>query len=81
MVSGLIIAFEKPVNVGDIVEVNGKLGTMKSIGFRSSAMNSTMAPASVIPNSDLLSHHVVNWTMGNNRRRLNLSISGAYGTN
>lgn len=80
LVSGLIIAFEKPVNVGDIVEVNGKLGTMKSIGFRSSVMTLVDGACLVIPNSDLLSNHVVNWTMANNRRRINLAVSVAYGS-
>ncbi|WP_276483700.1 mechanosensitive ion channel family protein [Paraflavitalea pollutisoli] len=81
LVSGLIIAFEKPVNVGDIIEVNGKLGTMKSIGFRSSVVNLVEGACLVVPNGDLLSNHLVNWTMANNRRRLNVVISVPYGTN
>ena len=80
LVSGLIIAFEKPVNAGDIIEVNGKLGTMKSIGFRSSVVNLVDGAALIVPNSDLLSNHLVNWTMGKNRRRLNVLISVAYGS-
>ncbi|KIC94203.1 hypothetical protein OI18_13445 [Flavihumibacter solisilvae] len=80
LVSGLIIAFEKPVNVGDIVEVNGKMGTMKSIGFRSSIINLTEGASFIIPNSDLLTNHLINWTMGNNRRRINVAISVNYGT-
>jgi len=81
LVSGLIIAFEKPVNVGDIIEVNGHLGTMKSIGFRSSVVTLIDGACLIVPNGDLLSHHLVNWTMGNNKRRLNIVISVAYGTN
>lgn len=81
LVSGLIIAFEKPVNVGDFIEVNGKLGTMKAIGFRSSVVNLVDGACLIIPNGDLLSHHLVNWTMGNNRRRVNVVVSVAYGTN
>jgi small-conductance mechanosensitive channel len=80
LVSGLIIAFEKPVNVGDIVEVNGKMGTMKSIGFRSSIINLTEGASFIIPNSDLLTNHLINWTMGKNRRRINVGISVNYGT-
>jgi len=80
LVSGLIIAFEKPVNVGDIIEVNGRSGTMKSIGFRSSVVSLNDGPCLIIPNGDLLSHHLVNWTMGNNKRQLNVVISVAYGT-
>lgn len=80
LVSGLIIAFEKPVNVGDIIEVDGKTGTMKSIGFRSSVVVTSDGSSLVIPNGDLLSQHLINWTMSKNRKRLNLLIGVAYGT-
>ncbi|KYP16536.1 mechanosensitive ion channel domain-containing protein [Flavihumibacter sp. CACIAM 22H1] len=80
LVSGLIIAFEKPVNVGDIIEVDGKSGTMKSIGFRSSVVVTADGSSLIIPNGDLLSQHLVNWTMSRNRKRLNLVIGVAYGT-
>jgi small-conductance mechanosensitive channel len=80
LVSGLIIAFEKPVNVGDIIEVDGKTGTMKSIGFRSSVVVTADGSSLVIPNGDLLSQHLINWTMSKNRRRFNLLIGVAYGT-
>jgi small-conductance mechanosensitive channel len=78
LVSGLIIAFEKPVNVGDIIEVNGNLGTMQSIGFRSCVVKLIDGPSLIVPNSDLLSQHLVNWTMGHNHRRLNIVVSVAY---
>jgi small-conductance mechanosensitive channel len=81
LVSGLIIAFEKPVNVGDIIEVDGKSGTMKSIGFRSSVVVTSDGSSLIIPNGDLLSQHLVNWTMSKNRKRINLVIGVAYGTN
>lgn len=78
LVSGLIIAFEKPVNVGDIIELNESLGVMKSIGFRSSIVNMIDGPSLIVPNSDLLNQKLVNWTMGRNKRRLNVVVSVAY---
>lgn len=78
LVSGLIIAFEKPVNVGDIIEINGKTGTMKSIGFRSSSVNLSDGGCLIIPNSDLLSHQLLNWTANNNKRQMNLVVRVAY---
>jgi len=80
LVSGLIIAFEKPVNVGDIVEIAGQSGTMKSIGFRSSIISTWDGADVVIPNGDLLNQHLVNWTMGNTMRRVDIIVGVAYGT-
>ncbi|WP_114790601.1 mechanosensitive ion channel [Niabella yanshanensis] len=80
LVSGLIISFEKPVNVGDIVEIRGRTGTMKSIGFRSSIMTTSDGAEVVIPNGDLLNEHLVNWTLNDATRRVDIMISVAYGT-
>ncbi|RPD38204.1 mechanosensitive ion channel family protein [Chitinophaga barathri] len=81
LVSGLIIAFEKPVNVGDIIEINGKSATMKSIGFRSSIVVSVDGACIIIPNGELLSQHLVNWSMNKNIKRVELDVGVAYGTN
>lgn len=81
LVSGLIIAFEKPVNVGDIIEINGKVATMKSIGFRSSVVTSIDGACIVIPNGELLNQNLVNWTMNKNIKRVELDVGVAYGTN
>jgi len=78
LVSGLIIAFEKPVNVGDIIEVNNKPGVMKSIGFRSSVVTLADGACLIIPNGDLLSQHLVNWSIGRNNKRLILNVGVAY---
>ena len=80
LVSGLIIAFEKPVNLNDIIEVGNKMGTMKSIGIRSSVITTWDGADVIIPNGDLLNQHLVNWTMGNNRRRYEIDLGVAYGT-
>jgi small-conductance mechanosensitive channel len=80
LVSGLIIAFEKPINVGDIVEITGQVGKMKSIGIRSSVVTTWDGADVIIPNGDLLNQHLVNWTLGNSRRRFVLQLGVAYGT-
>jgi potassium-dependent mechanosensitive channel len=80
LVSGLIIAFEKPVNVGDMIEVDNKTGYMKLIGFRSSVVNMTDGSTVIIPNGDLLKDHLVNWTVGRKTKRLELEVDVAYGT-
>ncbi|RZK78269.1 MAG: mechanosensitive ion channel [Pedobacter sp.] len=78
LVSGLIIAFEKPVNVGDVVEVDGQAGTVKSIGFRSSVIATWDGADVVMPNGDLLNSHLKNWSLGGGRKRMNLAIGIAY---
>ena len=80
LVSGLIIAFEKPVNVGDIVEIDGKPGVMKSIGFRSSTIVMVDGAQVVIPNGDLLNSRLINWSAGQGNRRVELLVGVAYGT-
>lgn len=80
LVSGLIIAFEKPVNVGDFVEVSGQAGLVKTIGFRSSTIALADGACLVIPNGDLLSQHLVNWSMAKNTRRVHVGVGVAYGS-
>jgi potassium-dependent mechanosensitive channel len=81
LISGLILAFEKPIEVDDIVEIGQKNGKMKSIGLRSSVVTTWDGADVIIPNGDLLGSHLVNWTMGNNRRRSEIQVGVAYGTN
>ena len=78
LVSGLIIAFEKPVNVGDVVEIGGQGGTMKSIGFRSSVISTWDGADLIMPNGDLLSAHLTNWTLGGSHKRVSVLIGIAY---
>jgi potassium efflux system protein len=79
LVSGLILAFEKPVQIGDIIEIDKQSGTIKEIGIRSSKIATSDGAEVIIPNGDLISHHVTNWTLSNNNRRVELIVSVAYG--
>lgn len=79
LVSGLILAFERPVQIGDIIEVDNRSGTIKEIGIRASKIATADGAEVIVPNGDLISHHVINWTLSNNNRRVELLISVAYG--
>lgn len=81
LVSGLILAFEKPVQIGDIIEVDSRSGTIMEIGIRSSKIATSDGAEVIIPNGDLISHHVINWTLSNTNRRIELVIGVAYGSN
>ncbi len=79
LVSGLILAFEKPINIGDVIEVDGHTGTMKEIGIRSSKVVTGDGSEVIIPNGDFISHQVVNWTLSNSNRQIDLRVITAYG--
>ncbi|MDQ1089194.1 potassium efflux system protein [Siphonobacter sp. SORGH_AS 1065] len=64
-VSGIILIFEKPFSIGDYVELADKKGKVKDIGIRSSIMLTPQGSEVVIPNGDLLSGRLVNWTGDN----------------
>src|SRR5678810_1206209 len=81
LVSGLIISFEKPVSVGDIIEIGGQSGTIKSIGFRSCILSTPVGSDVVIPNGELLNQHLINWTHDNSFRRVDIPLGVAYDTN
>jgi small-conductance mechanosensitive channel len=79
LVSGLILAFEKPIQIGDVVEVDGASGTMQAIGIRSSKILTGDGSEVIIPNGDLISHHVINWTLSNTNRQVSILVHTAYG--
>jgi potassium efflux system protein len=80
LVSGLILAFEKPVQIGDIIEVDSRSGTIKEIGIRSSRIATADGAEVIIPNGDLIAHQVINWTLSNNNRRIELIVGVTYGS-
>ena len=80
LVSGVILAFEKPVQIGDIIEVGGHAGTIKEMGIRASKIATSDGSEIIIPNGDLLSQHLINWTLTNNNRRVELIVGVAYGS-
>lgn len=80
LVSGLIIAFEKPVNVDDLIEIDGHAGKVKSIGFRSSVIATLDGADLIMPNGDLLNSNVLNWTIGGLKKRIHIQIEVKYGS-
>ncbi|RFZ94758.1 mechanosensitive ion channel protein [Mucilaginibacter conchicola] len=63
-VSGIILIFEKPFEIGDFIELADKKGKIQDIGIRSSKMLTQYGSQVIIPNGDLLSNRLVNWTQG-----------------
>jgi small-conductance mechanosensitive channel len=73
-ISGLILVFERPVTVDDIVKLDLYEGTVVSIGIRSSVIRQWDGSRIIVPNSDLISFKVLNWTMTNYERRFIIRI-------
>lgn len=74
LVSGVIIAVERPFKVGDIVNFGGVDGMVKNIGVRSSIVTSEEGSELIIPNGDLISRNLINWTSNNKYRKVTLTI-------
>lgn len=79
-VSGLILMVERPINVGDQIDVGGVVGEVKRIGVRSSTIRTGQGAEVIVPNSDLASKQVVNWTLSDRARRYEIDVGVAYGS-
>ena len=79
-ISGLIMLFERPIKIGDIVEVDGVFGTVRNIGGRCSRVRRFDGIDMLIPNSAFLEKNVVNWTLADRRVRFKISVGVAYGS-
>ena len=80
LVSGILLAFEKPFKIGDYIEVSDESGRIKEIGIRSSKLSTADGADIIIPNGDLLSKYVTNWTLRNSMKRSELNFNIKYGS-
>jgi len=79
-ISGLIILLERPVKVGDLVEVKGVSGRVHSIGARSTTVTTRDDVSIIVPNSQFISEQVINESISGEQLRLKLNVGVAYGT-
>lgn len=79
-ISGLIIIFERPIQVGDFVEIGKLQGTVQKISLRSTEVVTLDRIAIIVPNAEFLESQVVNWSHGSPTSRLILPIGVAYGS-
>lgn len=80
LVSGIILIFERPFKIGDLVEIGTRKGRVKDIGIRSSKLITTEGSEVIVPNGDLLSERVVNWTFNNSNVRTEMQVKIAPGS-
>lgn len=79
-VSGLILLFERPVQVGDAVQVGATTGEITRIGIRSSTIRTYQGAEVIVPNGKLISDEVTNWTLSSQIRRVEIPVGVAYGS-
>jgi len=79
-VSGLILLFERPVKVGDIIDVDNQIGEVKELGLRATTVQTFDNAEIVIPNSQLITGSVTNWTLAEKKVRVRVPVGVAYGT-
>src|SRR5215469_61256 len=78
-VSGLILLFERPIKVGDVIDVGGKVGEVTRIGIRASVIRTADGSEIIVPNGSLISSQVTNWTFSDRKRAVEVSVNVAGG--
>jgi len=79
-ISGLILLFERPIQVGDFVEVNGLWAEVKQINVRATIVQTFDNASVIIPNSEFISQQVTNWSFKDPRMRRQVDVGVAYGS-
>ncbi|PXY46666.1 mechanosensitive ion channel family protein [Flavobacterium hydrophilum] len=73
-VSGIILIFDKPIQVGDVIEISSESGRVKAMGLRTTKINAPNGAEIIIPNGNLLSQNITNWTYTDNFKLVEISI-------
>jgi small-conductance mechanosensitive channel len=78
-VSGLILLFERPIKVGDVIEVSGSVGEVRHIGIRASVIRTPDGSEAIVPNGTLISSQVINWTFSDQHRAVEVPVTVVRG--
>jgi small-conductance mechanosensitive channel len=79
-VSGLILMFERPIQPGDIIDVDTLQGRVIEIGLRATRVQTWEGAEVIVPNGTMLSGNLINWTLSDTSRRVEIPVGVAYGT-
>ncbi len=78
-VSGLILLFERPIRVGDKIQVGEMGGIVGEIGIRATTVHTWDGADVIVPNANLISNDIINWTFSDHKRRIEVTVGVAYG--
>jgi small-conductance mechanosensitive channel len=79
-VSGLVLLYERRINVGDAVQIGDLGGRVEQIGLRASMVRTWEGAEVIVPNASLTTERVTNWTLSDGLRRIDFPVGVAYGT-
>jgi len=79
-IAGLILAFERPIQKGDTIEIGTLIGDVKEIGVRASTIRTYDGADVIVPNGNLISNDLINWTFSDRVKRREVKVGVAYGT-
>jgi small-conductance mechanosensitive channel len=79
-VSGLVVLFERRIEVGDVVQVGQVQGRLAGLGARACTVRTWEGADVIVPNASLVSENVTNWTLSDRSRRVDVPVGVAYGT-
>ena len=79
-VSGIILALERPITIGDIIDIPGASGYVQDIGLRASTIYTWEGSHVIVPNGDLISNKLTNWTFTNRLRRVKVEVRVPFNT-
>ncbi|MDI6743736.1 MAG: mechanosensitive ion channel, partial [Smithella sp.] len=79
-ISGIILLFERPMQVGDVIELDGTWGVVKEINVRSTHLKTYDNSDLIVPNSDFISQRLVNWSFRDPKVRRTITVGVAYGS-
>lgn len=74
-VSGVILIFDKPIQIGDVIDVGSQSGRVKTIGLRTTKIDTSNGAEVIVPNGNILSQNIVNWTYTNNSKLVDMSFT------
>ena len=79
-ISGLILLFERPIKIGDVVQIEDTSGGVERIGVRASIIRTSNGSEIIMPNGKLISERVINWTLSSRQHGIELPVAVAQGT-
>ena len=78
-ISGLILLFERPIKIGDVVQIEDTAGVVERIGIRASIIRTANGSEIIMPNGKLISERLINWTLSSRQHGIELPIAVAQG--